>query len=182
MGKFTYRELGSTEINLTLFNEFERYQEVTHCWRKEHGSWLLKEIAFTEQWNEKEYEYLISCLQNTLKTGGVVIGAFSDKRLVGFASVENIPFGSTKEYLQLSSLHTSCESRGKGIGKILFKMACDSAKRLGAKKLYISAHSSEESQAFYRVVGCVEALEYNKKLVKEEPCDCQLEFILNDLG
>ena len=81
-------------------------------------------------------------------------------------------------YLQLSSLHTSYEYRGNGVGKQLFSMACNEAKDLGAKKLYISSHSSEESQKFYKAVGCVEAIEYDKKLVEEEPCDCQLEYTL----
>jgi hypothetical protein len=51
---------------------------------------------------------------------------------------------------------------------------------MGAQKLYISAHSSQESQAFYKAMGCVEAMEYNKRLVSEEPCDCQLEYNLQE--
>ena len=49
------------------------------------------------------------------------------------------------------------------------------AKQKGAKKLYISAHSAVESQAFYKSMGCVEAEVYNKKHVEDEPYDCQLE-------
>ena len=65
-----------------------------------------------------------------------------------------------------------------GIGKQLFQMASTWAREKGAKKLYISAHSSIESQAFYKAMGCVEALEYNKEHVEKEPCDCQLEYIV----
>ena len=49
------------------------------------------------------------------------------------------------------------------------------AKQKGAKKLYISAHSAVESQAFYKSMRCVEAEVYNKKHVEDEPYDCQLE-------
>ena len=49
------------------------------------------------------------------------------------------------------------------------------AKQKGAKKLYISAHSAVESQAFYKSMGCVEAKVYNQKHVEDEPYDCQLE-------
>ncbi len=49
---------------------------------------------------------------------------------------------------------------------------------MGAKKLYISAHSSQETQAFYSSMGCIEAREYNKTLVAKEPYDCQLEYSL----
>lgn len=49
------------------------------------------------------------------------------------------------------------------------------AKQKGAKKLYISAHSAVESQAFYKSMVCVEAEVYNQKHVEDEPYDCQLE-------
>ena len=42
-------------------------------------------------------------------------------------------------------------------------------------KLYISAHSAVESQAFYKAMGCVEAEVYHQGHVEEEPYDCQLE-------
>ena len=45
-------------------------------------------------------------------------------------------------------------------------------------KLYISAHSAVESQAFYKALGCVEAQVYNKEHVEKEPYDCQMECIL----
>lgn len=172
------KELKENEISIELFSSFNRYQEVNKCWRKENGEWVLKEIAFNEQWGIDEYKYLVKCLQNTLKTGGVVLGAFHNNALVGFASIEKQFFGSGKEYIQLSSIHISYESRGMGIGKKLFYIMCQKAKENGAKKLYISAHSSEETQAFYKILGCVEAIEYNAKLVAKEPCDCQLEYNL----
>jgi len=59
-----------------------------------------------------------------------------------------------------------------------FVIACEAGRRLGAEKLYISAHSSKESQAFYHAIGCIEAKEYNRELSEAEPCDCQLEFVL----
>ena len=178
METITYRELEDNEIDTGLFAHFNRYQEVKKCWRKENEEWTLKDIAFTEQWDIDEYQYLVKCLQNTVKTGGAVFGAFHKNALVGFASVENQFFGSNKQYLQLSSIHISYGSRGMGIGKRLFLLACSKAKAMGAQKLYISAHSSEETQLFYKVMGCVEAIEYNAKLVAEEPCDCQLEYSL----
>ena len=173
-----YKELKETEIDLSLFTSFNRYQDVEQCWRKENGEWILKDIAFTEQWSLNEYEFLVKCLQNTIKTGGTVFGAFYKDKLVGFASLENQFFGSQKEYLQLSSIHISHEKRGMGIGKELFSLVCKKAKEKNGQKIYISAHSSEETQAFYKMMGCVEAKEYNEKLVAEEPYDCQLEYCL----
>ncbi len=175
-----YKELAKDEINLALFKSFNRYQKVEKCWRKEKEDWDLKEIGFIEKWGIDEYKELVQYLQQTVKTGGAVFGAFSKEELVGFASVENEFIGSGKDYLQLSSMHISSESRGLGIGKKLFALACKKAKEMGARKLYISAHSSQETMAFYHKIGCVEAKEYNMKLVAEEPYDCQLEYHLLD--
>lgn len=175
MTSIRYKEFNVAEIDITLFTSFNRYQEVTKCWRKENGEWKLKDIPFIEQWGPGEYEYLIKNLYNTIRTGGAVFGAFNNDVLIGFASVEGLLFGMKNEYIELSSIHTSYESRGMGIGRSLFSLACRKAKEMGAQKLYISAHSSQESQAFYKALGCVEAVEYNSRLVAKEPCDCQLE-------
>lgn len=178
MQTISYKELKISEINLQLFAGFNRYQGVKKCWRKENNEWVLKDIAFTEQWDLPEYEYLIKCLHSTINTGGVVFGAFYVNILVGFASIENQFFGSKAKYLQLSNIYTSYGKRNIGIGKELFLLVCEKAIERGAEKLYISAHSSEESQAFYKSIGCNEATEYNLKLVDEEPCDCQLEYVI----
>ena len=48
----------------------------------------------------------------------------------------------------------------------------------GADKLYISAHSSKESQAAYRALGCTPAEEVNEGLAAAEPFDVQMEYRL----
>lgn len=173
-----YRELQTKEIDRQLFKKFERHQKVTQCWRKINGKWIIKDVPFIDQWSEEDYKQLIECLKNTLKTDGIVYGAFLDNTLKGFASVENEFLGQTHEYLDLSSLYVSEDMRGHGIGKRLFQMAAQWAKTHGAKKLYISAHSAVESHAFYKAIGCTEALEYDQRHVEKEPCDCQLEYVL----
>ena len=57
-------------------------------------------------------------------------------------------------------------------------MVCEEARRLGADKLYISAHSSKESQAAYRALGCTRAEEVNAELAAAEPFDIQMEYSL----
>lgn len=63
-------------------------------------------------------------------------------------------------------------------GRRLFTLGCEEAKKLGADRLYISAHSSKESQATYKALGCVHAQEINQELAQMEPCDVQLEYVL----
>ena len=170
-----YRNINLEEMNRELFADFQRRQDVTKCWRKVEGEWVIRDIAFVDDWSAEDYEFLVKCLHNTIQTGGVVIGAFCEGHLKGFASVEAELFGSDGQYMDLTSLHVSGDMRRNGMGAELLNRAKAFAGEHGAKKLYISAHSAVESQAFYRAMGCVEAEEYNKAHVEAEPCDCQLE-------
>ena len=173
-----YRELKADEISRELFRRFKRYQKVTKRWEKENAAWLLKKVFSIENWSEEDFAYLVKCLKHTIEAGGAVCGAFGKETLVGFFSVEKEPFGERRGYVQLSSIHVSYEHRGCGIGRQLFLMAADKARQFGGRKLYISAQSSEETQAFYKSMRCSEALEYKQSLTKAEPADCQLEYIL----
>lgn len=176
------KELKANEVEAALFAGFDRFQEVTKCWRKIKGQWIIKDIAFIEQWGEEDIATLVQCLRHTLSAGGVIFGGFEDGILKAFASVENGFFGKNDKYMDLSSIHVSSDRRGTGAGKKLFFMAADWARKKGADKLYISAHSSVESQAFYKAMGCVEAKEYDKRHTEAEPCDCQLEYALKPNG
>lgn len=174
----TCRQLVSKEINIELFKDFTRRQVVTDCLRKENNKWVIKSDPFIDDWTEEDYGFLVSCLKNTAQTGGFVYGAFYEGKLKGFVSVEDDIFDDEQQYMDLSSIHVSEELRGKGIGKKLFLAAKKWAKEKGSKKLYISAHSAVESQAFYKKMGCVEAVSYNMQHVEKEPFDCQLECSL----
>ena len=173
-----YRNLIPDELFPELFQHFIRHQIVTKCWRKENGAWNIKDVPFVDDWTKSDLEVLTACLKNTLKSGGFVYAAFDNQKLKGFVSVESALFGGEQKYLDLTSIHVSEDMRSLGIGKELFLSAKRGAKEHGAAKLYISAHSSVESQAFYRKMGCVEALVYNQQHVQAEPCDCQLECVL----
>lgn len=171
----TYRNLNEDELCPELFKDFHRRQIVTKCRRRENGEWVIKDDPFVDDWTGADYNTLISCLKNTLATGGFVHAAFEDEALKGFVSVEPALFGGEQRYLDLSSIHVSEDMRSRGIGKKLFAAAEKWAKEHGARKLYISAHSAIESQAFYEKMGCVEAEVYHQGHVTAEPYDCQLE-------
>lgn len=173
-----YRTLQENEITRELFKNFIRHQTVTDCLRKENGAWVVKSAPFIDDWSEKDYQTLVTCLKHTVATGGFVSAAFSNHCLKGFVSVESGLFGGEQKYLDLSSIHVSEDMRGQGIGKSLFLSAKKWAKEKGAAKLYISSHSAVESQAFYKAMGCVEAQVYHQAHVEAEPYDCQLECAL----
>ena len=173
-----YRSLQENEINRELFRDFIRRQVVTKCWRRKDGEWLIKDEPFIDDWTEQDYEVLIECLKRTVGTGGLIYGAFYEEKLKGFVAVLPEIFGGENKYIDLAAIHVSQDMRGTGIGTVLFKEAKRWAKEKGAEKLYISAHSAVESQAFYKRMGCVEAAWYKKEHVEEEPFDCQLEVKL----
>lgn len=170
-----YRALCADEICRELFAGFTRHQTVTKCWRKEKNEWVIKDAPFTDDWTEADYQTLVTCLKNTASTGGFVYAAFLDGVLKGFVCVESGLFGGEQNYLDLSSIHVSEDMRRSGVGTALFLAAKDWARKNGARKLYISAHSAVESQAFYRRMGCAEAQVYHQGHVEKEPFDCQLE-------
>ena len=124
---------------------------------------MIKDAPFIDDWQEQDYEVLVSCLRNTIRTGGFVQGAFDDGKLKGIVSVEPDLFGGAHNYLDLSCIHVSEDMRGRGIGEKLFEAAKEWAKEKG------------ETQAFYHKMGCMEAQLYHEKHVADEPYDCQLE-------
>lgn len=174
-----YQAICADELCPRLFEHFIRRQNVVLCRRKENGNWVLKEDPFIDDWTEEDYQTLIACLKNTVATGGFVYGAFCANMLKGFVSVESELMGGEQKYLDLSSIHVSEDLRGKGVGKILFHAAKNWAKQHGAEKLYISAHSAAETQAFYKAMGCVDAQVIDPHHVEAEPFDCQLECLLS---
>lgn len=178
--EYTIRELHLKDFKLGLLSKFNRYQEVKKCWRMENGAWLLKDIPFVEQWDElQKNEIGVVEFPDCVRSGGAVWGALGkDQSVIGFASLSSRRFGSREQYVQLTQLHVSCECRHAGIGKALFAACAERARSMGAEKLYISAHSSEETQAFYAKVGCVDAHELDLWSVAQEPCDRQLECVL----
>ncbi len=176
-----YRNLLDREINRDMFRQFIRRQVVGNCYRWEKDHWEIREDPFIDDWSEDDYQVLIRCLKNTVSTGGFVQGAFRDGVLKGFASVEAEFLDEERRYLDLSSIHVSSDARRMGIGKRLFLGAVQWARKNGAEKLYISAHSAVESQAFYRSLGCVDALWRCEAHVEQEPYDCQLEYVISML-
>ncbi len=135
-------------------------------------------MNFIDEWNDEKKTLVIQSMQNCISCRGIVIGAFEGSDLIGFACVEGEFFGTNKEYLELSYIHVSNKYRNCGIGKKIFDLCREKAKKKDAKKLYIGAHPSVESQSFYKAMGCTLAKEINKKIFDREPNDIQLEFAL----
>ena len=178
MAEIYYETLTSDNFSSTSLDGFIRHQEVTQCWMRIHGQLQLRPVSFTEEWDQNKLRSVADEILQGIRSGGTAIGARCNGQIIGFALVCGKRFGSANQYTELQLLHVSEPFRKLGIGRKLFELAADAAQQSGAKKLYISAHSSLESQAAYRRMGCTEALEPDAAHVAAEPFDIQMEYVL----
>ncbi|ARI75742.1 GNAT family N-acetyltransferase [Halobacillus mangrovi] len=172
----TIQSLSIRDIEDTMLNEFDRTQKTTKVLYQQGVKLLEKEDCFDDDWSTDKKHEITSHFKNVLKQGGAVIAVFEITKLAGFAVIEGKHFGSRNQYLELSYIHVSREFRGRGIGEELMVAVKKKALQLGASKLYIGAHPSVETQAFYKKTGCVLAAEVNEEIYQREPRDLQLEL------
>ena len=175
---YQYKRLDSNNFTRNSLDAFVRHQTVTECWRKTDSDWVLVPNVYEENWSQAQCRDMAEDVVQHIKLDQTGFGAFDGERIVGFATVSHRIFGAAARYVQLVCFQISEEYRRQGIGRKLFSMACEEARRLGADKLYISAHSSKESQAAYRALGCTLAEEVNEELAAAEPFDVQMEYRL----
>jgi ribosomal protein S18 acetylase RimI-like enzyme len=178
LNNIKFRQLVIDDVRKSLLIEFNRYQKTSRVLAKREKNLYEKDDYFIDDWNDEKKADVITELRHCIQSGGAVIGAFNEGKLVGFANVESKRFGKDLDYIELPFIHVSNESRSCGIGKRLFYLCCESAKQLGAKKLYIGAHPSIETQKFYKSIGCTLAKEVNDIIYNREPLDIQLEYRL----
>lgn len=176
--KLYFRDLVVEECD--RISEIDPSQFIEKVWRNIDGEYQLITINYMEEDWPDGYEKYRDALKETIRAGGVAIGTFNEEdRLVGFVTLNSGFFGETAKYVLLESMFVSKQFRNYGIGKQLFQKCTEKAKEWGADKLYMCAASSQETIAFYRSVGCVDAKEVNKQLYESDPRDIQLEFELN---
>jgi predicted N-acetyltransferase YhbS len=176
--KFIYKQLTEKEINCCMLENFTRYQETKLVSYKEDNLYTTKKEYFVDDWDNEKKKSVIHSLRECVLSGGKVVGAYHDNKLVGFGNVESKLLGSSFQYIELAYLHVTNEFRHQGIGRQLFELICFHAKRLDARKLYIGAHPSVETQAFYFSLDCQHAEEIIMEIYIKEPLDIQLEKLL----
>ena len=91
--------------------------------------------------------------------------------MVGFIGLKKELIES---YMILDMMHVSATCRGQGIGRKLFDIGKEEARKAGAEALYISACSSEETIAFYKAMGAELADCPIKEIAEAEPYDLQM--------
>lgn len=175
----TYRNLACGDLSSDLLDQFVRVQQVTDVWRWVGGGWKIVPDPFIDDWSASDRQDVCRTIERCLHTDGCVLAAYDGKTLSGLAVLARELIGSRKQYADLLELQVSAPYRRQGIGCALFARCAETARSWGAERLYISAHSAVETQAFYRRLGCVDAQEMQRFHQEREPFDCQLEFLLS---
>ncbi|MBN4062744.1 MAG: GNAT family N-acetyltransferase [Alkaliphilus sp.] len=159
-------------IHEDILNNFNRYQKTTKGLVMKGTKLIEKDLNFIDEWDGNNKLVVIEAMRKAVVDSGFVLGAFDEKKLIGFIVIEGKNYGV---YRELSYIHVSNEHRGKGIGSKLFKESIEHARQRGIKKYYIAAHPSIESQRFYRGLGCDLANYIIQEIFDKEPLDIQLE-------
>jgi len=171
-----YRELAKNECERIKETNPARF--IKRAWRSVNGTKQWIDLNWSDEEYPSGYEEHLAALEATFTGGGFALGAFDDDQLVGFISVNREEFGNKYKHVLLDQLFVDNQYQNKGIGKKLFHLATKKAKAWHVDKFYICAGSSEDTLAFYRALGCTEAVEVNQKLYEEDINDMQLEFDL----
>lgn len=171
-----YRKMDMDDIIDTLFIGFNRHQVTKRVKYIENGILKEKDNYFVENWSDKKLIEISRGIKKIVRNGGVLIVAKDNNLVVGFACLEGELFFD--EYLNLDLIQVSNDYRHKGIGRVLFGMVEEEARKIGGRKLYISGHPNIQTQKFYENMGCVLAEKINEELFADEPLDIHLEKIL----
>ncbi len=168
--------LNNNNFNEKSLDNFEFNQQAFKCWRMVDGNYKLVPVCYVEELNLQERRKMALKLITEFNLNSVAFAAMLGDSIVGFVLLNCELFGSEKQYMDLSEFYISKPYRRLGIGEKLFYCSCAEAKILGAAKIYISAHSAEESIVAYKKYGCVFAKEADLAHVEKEPYDLSLRI------
>jgi N-acetylglutamate synthase-like GNAT family acetyltransferase len=169
-----YRLLKKEEIKRV--GEIDRTETIESTYYYKEGKLeLVKEFWEIKKWSREQEQRHISSLTDIYHRGGVIIGAFDESNIAGMISLDNEFIGRNKDQLSLAGLWVSNHYRKKGVGKTLVELVKEKAKKMGAKKLYVSATPSENTVHFYLNRGFELAKEVIEKLYELEPEDIHME-------
>ena len=96
------------------------------------NKWVLVSNPFVENWTIEQCRAIAGDIEQHMNRDQTGFGAFDGERIVGFANVSHHIFGETAKYVELVNFQISEEYRHQGIGRRLFAMICEEARRLGA--------------------------------------------------
>ena len=158
------------EESLDLFN---RKQNVKRVYRMTGGKYELTQCEYTEDWDLNKKR---SVARRISSDEYITYLALEQDKVVGFVG---LPKELNGPYMILDVIQVSSEYRGKGVGRQLFNLGKEEARKAGANALYISACSSEETIAFYKAMGSKLAENPIREIAENEPFDLQMICLID---
>ncbi|SFA85714.1 MULTISPECIES: GNAT family N-acetyltransferase [unclassified Bacillus (in: firmicutes)] len=125
-------------------------------------------------WQEKDYQEMISRFEYELSNGGTAYGAFDGDKMVGFGVLAHKFRGKEMDQLQIDLMYVSNGYRRKGIARTIIDFLSKKAIERGAKYLYISSTETQSAVGFYQSCGSRITSEVDKELFEKEPLDIHM--------
>lgn len=138
----------------SFLDGFGHSEHITAEWTRGRDGWELSPADSINTW-EAEKRVRLSQWMHEAAESGCLAAAYEDEedRLVGFGCIDGISGGAAN----LAMLFTDSRYKRRGIGKALFHELAETAKALGAARLYISSVPTDGTVAFYFSLGCRDA-------------------------
>lgn len=149
--------------------DFRRHQEVRNVYRLVNGELTLVYAPFVDDWDEARR---VEKAEEILSGEFVTYCAFEGERVVG--EIMLVP-ALNRGRLIVDSFHVSEDRRRRGIGRALLEAAKREALNRGARSLYASCCSSEETVGFYAAMGFRLSEDPILSYAEDEPYDLQME-------
>ncbi len=149
-------------------DNYQRRQDVKKVYRKHNGEYILVDCVYTEDWDMEKRRSVAKVISSDEY---VTYLAIENDEVVGFIGLKK---DLIKPYMILDMMQVSAACRGQGIGRKLFDIGKEVARKGRAEALYISACSSEETIAFYKAMGAELTNSPIKEIAEDEPYDLQM--------
>ena len=138
--------LSAENFKLDSLDNYPRKQDVKKVYRKNSGEYILVDCVYTEDWDMEKRR---SVAKDISSDDYITYLAIENDEVVGFIGLIK---DLVEPYMILDLMQVSATCRGQGIGRKLFDVGKEEARKAGAEALYISACSSEETIAFYKAI------------------------------
>ncbi|WP_233531843.1 GNAT family N-acetyltransferase [Paenibacillus alkalitolerans] len=125
-------------------------------------------------WNQEMLKEIQERYLFELRNGGMAVGAFDGKTLIGFGVLAHKFRGIQQDRLQVDLMYVSRNYRRRGIGTRILNELADEARRRGAKYLYISSTETRSAVSFYESNGSQLTKEVDEELFNKEPRDIHM--------
>ncbi|NUF62019.1 GNAT family N-acetyltransferase [Acinetobacter bereziniae] len=178
--KISFRLLQYAEIDL-IWQQIDRKELITHMYLQ-HSQQLQRIDCFydVQCWDQYHLENDPPLIKHLCQQGAICIGGFTpSNQLIAVQVVSNQKITDYPQAKLLQYFYVDAHHQSHGIGSQLMQTAITSAKKLGAKQLYISATPTQRTVDFYLKQGAKLLEKPDHQLWSLEPEDIHLIYNLS---